>query len=180
MTQLSSDNSRGDGVYFRETQQFRQPWLWALLVSLALLEVGIFGSAMVRQLVFRRPWGDRPMSNEGLMLLGSLMILMAVALPILFYKMALVVEARDDGLHCSFFPFVRRTIAFKDIERCEARSYNPLTEYGGWGIRFGRGGKAYNVSGNRGVQLELSGGERLLLGSQRPVELAAAIKARTK
>jgi hypothetical protein len=34
---------------------------------------------------------------------------------------------------------------------------------------------AYNVSGNRGVQLEFSNGKRLLIGSQRPEDLAAAI-----
>ena len=34
---------------------------------------------------------------------------------------------------------------------------------------------AYNVSGNRGVQPVFSNGKRLLIGSQRPDELAAAI-----
>ena len=112
------------------------------------------------------------------MVLGPLMMLMGVANLTLFYKMALVVEVREDGLHYSFFPFIRRTIAFENIAHCEARSYNPLKEYGGWGVRYGRSGKAYNVSGQRGVQLELATGERLLLGSQRPEELAAAIRVR--
>jgi hypothetical protein len=39
-------------------------------------------------------------------------------------------------------------------------------EYGGWGIKYGKMGKAYNVSGNRGVQLEFTDGKRLLIGSQ--------------
>ena len=37
-------------------------------------------------------------------------------------------------------------------------------------------GKAYNVSGNEGVQLELTNGKRILIGSQRADELADAIK----
>jgi len=36
-------------------------------------------------------------------------------------------------------------------------------------------GKAYNVSGNRGVQLELLNGGRILIGSQKPEELVKAI-----
>jgi hypothetical protein len=36
---------------------------------------------------------------------------------------------------------------------------------------------AYNVSGNRGVQLELVSGKRILIGSQQAEELAAAIEA---
>ena len=163
---------------FRETQQFRQPWLWVLLLSISLLEIGIFGYGMVQQLVLHQPWGNKPMSDTALAINGSLVILLSVFLLYFFYAMKLMVEVRDDGLHCSFVPFIRRKIRFEDLRRCEVRTYNPLAEYGGWGIRYGRNGKAYNVSGNRGVQLELSSGERLLLGSQRPEELAAAIRAR--
>jgi hypothetical protein len=36
-------------------------------------------------------------------------------------------------------------------------------------------GWAYNVRGNRGVQLELANGKRILIGSQRAEELAGAI-----
>ncbi len=43
-------------------------------------------------------------------------------------------------------------------------------------MKYGRAGKAYNVSGNRGVQLKLSSGKGLLIGSQRPEELAQAIQ----
>ena len=60
--------------------------------------------------------------------------------------------------------------------RWEARTYRPILEYGGWGIRYTMGrGWAYNVSGNQGVQLELASGKRILIGSQRAEELARAI-----
>jgi hypothetical protein len=36
---------------------------------------------------------------------------------------------------------------------------------------------AYNVSGDRGVQIELLNGKRLLIGSQRAEELWQAIQA---
>ena len=61
--------------------------------------------------------------------------------------------------------------------RWEARTYRPLLEYGGWGIRYAPFGKgwAYNVHGSQGVQLELTNGKRILIGSQRAEELARAI-----
>jgi hypothetical protein len=34
---------------------------------------------------------------------------------------------------------------------------------------------AYNVSGNRGLQLELTNGKKILLGTQRPEEIAQAL-----
>jgi hypothetical protein len=48
---------------------------------------------------------------------------------------------------------------------------------GGWGLRFGAKGKAYNVSGNRGVLLTFEGDKTLLIGSLRADELAQAIRA---
>ena len=55
------------------------------------------------------------------------------------------------------------------------RTYNPIREYGGWGIRYGLKSKAYNVHGNHGVQLELLNRKRLLIGSQRSEEFANAL-----
>ena len=84
---------------------------------------------------------------------------------------------REDGLFVRFSPFHRREKALgpSHLLRWHAREYRALREYGGWGIRYGAAGKAYNVSGNRGVQLEYSDGQRLLIGSQRPEELCRAI-----
>lgn len=91
--------------------------------------------------------------------------------------MNLTIEVRPDGLYFRFFPLHRsfRKIASEDLAGYEVRTYSPLKDYGGWGIRYGRRGKAYNVSGNRGVQLEFSNGDKLLLGSQKPEELAEAM-----
>ena len=41
-------------------------------------------------------------------------------------------------------------------------------EYGGWGVRYSLTGKgrAFNVSGNIGLQLEFINGEKVLIGTQ--------------
>jgi hypothetical protein len=41
----------------------------------------------------------------------------------------------------------------------------------------GLGKRAYNVSGNKGVELEYEGGKRLLIGSKRSDQLAGAIES---
>jgi hypothetical protein len=64
-----------DPVYFREVQTFRQPWIWALLIVLTLVAVVFFGYGMIKQLVFGQPWGDRPLSDSALAIVGQLVIL---------------------------------------------------------------------------------------------------------
>ena len=163
---------------FHEEQRFRQPWLWAIMAVAVLPQIFLFGYGMVQQLVLGRPWGDRPMSDTALLLTGTATILLSLGLLALFLGMRLVTEVRGDGLRVRFFPFHLREIVFRpgEIRAWEAEEYRPLLDYGGWGIRYGRGGKAYNVSGNRGVRLEFTDGQRLLIGSQRADELASAIR----
>ena len=72
----------------------------------------------------------------------------------------------DEGKRVRFYPILRRAIRIDEIESQEEVKYSPLREYGGWGIQWSRRrGMAYNVSGNRGVRLCLSGGRSVLIGS---------------
>jgi len=174
-------NQRGNETRdFREVQQFRQTWVWILVLPISLFLIVLFGYGMVKQLIFGHPWGSRPLSDTALAIIGPLWILFGIGLAYLFYSTKLITEVRDDALLIRFFPLTHQKIPFEDIRRCEVRTYSPIREFGGWGIRYGRKAKAYNVSGNRGVQLELSNGKRLLIGSQRPEELARAIEAKMK
>ena len=86
----------------------------------------------------------------------------------------------DQELIVSFgalFPLYRRRVARTDIVSAEAATYAPIAEYGGWGIKGRPGNSALNARGNRGVRLTLRDGRRLLIGSQRPDELASALTA---
>ena len=174
-------NQRGDSkVSFCEVQRFRETWIWALVLPVSLFIIILFGYGMVKQLILGHPWGGKPMSDTALAIVGPLAVLFGIGLAYLFYSMRLVTEVRSDGLYIRFFPLTHQEIPFGDIKRCEVRTYKPIREFGGWGIRYGKGGKAYNVSGNRGVQLELLHGKRLLIGSGRPEELVRAIEVEMK
>jgi hypothetical protein len=166
--------------YFREEQRFQQPWIWGPLILFGIGATGVVGYAMVKQLAFGQPVGDRPMSDAALAVVGPLIVLVAWGTVALFVALKLVVEVREDALAIHFRPFLRREIGYGEMVRCEACTYRPIREYGGWGIRFSRHGTAYHVRGNRGVQLELADGKRLLLGSQRADELAAAIQTQMR
>jgi len=159
---------------YREVQRFRQVWVWALVIPIA----GLMWYSFAKQLLLHHPLRDNLISDIRLFLFW---LAFGIGLPALFVFGRLITEVREDGIYIRFVPFHRRSrkIPFKDLKEYQVRTYRPILDYGGWGIRCGLKGKAYTVSGNRGVQLELTSGERLLVGSQRPEELWQAIRAQS-
>jgi hypothetical protein len=88
------------------------------------------------------------------------------------------VDVTDRGVSIAFrYLWPTRRISFAEIVGLEVRRYNPILEYGGWGVRLGRKGWGYMTGGKEGVQLRLRKGLPVLIGSVRPRELEAAIRA---
>ena len=162
-------------TYFKEEQYFRQPWLW--IVILFFPAFSLYG--IYEQVMLGNPIGDKPLSDEGVI---SFSILVGLGLPVLFWFMKLKLRVSQQGLHYQFFPvhFKERLIPFEDISHYKARTYSPLKEFGGWGIRFGFESKAYNVKGDKGLQLELTNGRKVLFGSQDHKGLEKAMKKAQK
>jgi hypothetical protein len=156
---------------FREVQRFRAVWIWCIV----LLISGMMWVAAVQQIGFQKSFGENPMTDS---MLWVFWLLFGIGLPVLFLFCNLTSEVREDGLYIRFTPFHRsfHKIGFDDLEQFKAVIYRPIKDYGGWGIRYGSKGKAYNVSGSRGVLLTMKNGKRLLLGSQRPDELCQWIQ----
>jgi hypothetical protein len=162
---------------FHETQRFRQRWVWAVIIASIALAVLITGFGVWQQVVRGVPFGDEPTSNTGLLFAFGLTVAIGLGVILLIKASQLDVAVRDDEIFIRFRPFHLngRHIALRDVADAKMRVYRPILEYGGWGIRMGFSGMAYNVSGNEGVQLVLADGSRVLIGSQRSRELEAAI-----
>ena len=156
-------------VIYREVQQFRQIWIWCFIVLLAI--IGWY--SFLQQVVFGKPFGTNPAPD---FVMWIIWIAIGIGIPLLFYSVKLTVEVHKNGIHICFFPLYSRIISFKDMNSYEVSQYKPISDYGGWGIRWSsEKGWAYNVSGNRGVQLKLSNGKRLRIGSQNPEKLVQMI-----
>lgn len=160
-------------VLFTERQKFNQWWLWIIL--LGINGISLFG--VFKQVIGGQQFGDKPMSDIGLLITAGLTILITI-LVISFHLDTLI---KKDGIYVKFFPFhvSFRHYDWNTISKLFVRQYNPIGEYGGWGLRlglFGRG-KAFNVSGNKGLQLEFSDNKKLLIGTNKPDELTETLKA---
>ena len=158
-------------VLFREVQRFRDVWwVMALVFGVAALQWYIF----LGQIIGGAPVGNRP-APDGVVLL--VWLLTGVGLPVLFLLLRLEVEVDPGGVTIRFVPLFIRLIDRRDIAGAEPVTYRPLGEFGGWGIRGWGGRVAYNVRGNQGVELTLRDGRRVLIGTRRATDLAAAIAA---
>jgi hypothetical protein len=158
-----------DAALFREVQRWRGVWwVMALVIGLAALQWWIF----LGQIVGGVPMGNNPAPHAVLFVFW---LIFGIGFPLFFWWLRLVIEVWPEGVVVHYRPFVHRRIAIGQIVRAEPRVYRPLTEFGGWGIRGWGGRIAYNVSGKMGVELTLIDGRRVLLGTQRAPELAAAI-----
>ena len=142
---------------FEENQKFTQWWLWVILLSFPIIALGPFDENTVN--IYH--------------------VLIGLFIPFLFYLFELRLKVNVEGLHYQFSPFhfKSHTIKLEDIESIKAMEYSPLKEYGGWGIKYGFKGKAYNVSGNKGVKIYLKNGLNIIFGSQKHNDLAKALKS---
>lgn len=155
-------------VFFKETQQFRQWWYIVLILTATVPVMIMIIYTLYQQTVKGIQVGDSPAPNE-------VMIVVFLALCIIlwvYFSLKLEVWIDQDGFHYRFFPLIykNKLISKLEIQRFEIRKYSPILDYGGWGIRHGFGrkwGKAYNVSGNIGLQLYLTSGKKVLFGTQR-------------
>jgi hypothetical protein len=161
-------------IEFRETQKFKQVWIWITLIITGLIVFGTFGTGFYKQIIQGQKFGANPMSNTGITV-GSILALIVFILMFLLFGFAkLTTVVNSKGITYRFFPFhiKYRTLLWDNITKYEVITYDPLLDYGGWGVRSGRKGKAYNVEGNRGLQLYFKSGRPLLIGTQKGEELS--------
>jgi len=148
-------------TYFHEEQSFRQWWLPVLLAVVALPVIVV-------------------LAMRGPVLEVIVVPLVVLAIGALFAFARLVVDVDREAITVAFhLLWPKRRIAIASVRRAEATKYRPLIDYGGYGVRLGFKGWAYNVSGDEGVLVETADGARVMIGSQRPKELESAI-ARAK
>lgn len=157
-------------ILFKETQQFRQWWVWLIvLIVSGVIAYNIF------EIIPKLEIGDY---NKTQLNTGFVVILIFITTVLLLITIKLQTLVKEDGIYIKFFPF---HLSFKKykwerINKCFIREYKPISEFGGWGYRFGVAGKALNVSGNKGLQLEFTNNKRLLIGTNKPTELEDVLK----
>lgn len=145
---------------FKEEQRFTQPWILVLLLASGTIPIIIVLSTYMMD--------DSQVTLTEV--IATISITLLVSILIFLFKLTTRID--ETGIHYQFFPFhlKLKTIPWNEIEKAYIRTYDAISEYGGWGLKGGffwkkSKGTAINVSGNIGIQLELKNGKKLLIGT---------------
>ena len=157
-------------ILFKETQRFKQKWV-IVIIAIPLV-ITLWG--VVQQVILGKPFGNNPAPDWVVLLT----LLVSILLIMFFFGLTLHTLIDKNGIYYRFAPIQRkeRWVKWSDVKDVHIRKYKPIAEYGGWGFRNGRSGKALNISGNMGLQIVFTNGKRLLLGTRKPEELERALK----
>lgn len=162
---------------FTEVQRFGKSLLIVVVFFTMALAL-ILASGLYVQLVQGKPFGNNPMSNTGLIITAIAVSLVAALSVLLLTITRLETTITPQTISFRFRPFMRKwkTIAWEEVKKAEVVSFNPIGDYGGWGISSSRKGKAYTTKGNMGLLLSLNQGKPLLIGTQKPNEIKQFIR----
>ena len=117
---------------------------------------------------------------------------------LVFYEkqFMLTTYINEDGIYVRLLPFFikNKFFSWDFISKAYIRKYNPVLEYGGRGIKqrrilrikkfslrnIMRTDVAYTISGNKGLQLELTDGRLILIGTRKPDEMEKVLRNLSK
>lgn len=83
---------------FTERQRFKQWWLWVILLGI----MGLFLFGVIKQVIYGQQFGDKPMSNTGLLI--STILFSLFTLLFIIYRLDTIIK--KDGIYVRFFLFI--------------------------------------------------------------------------
>lgn len=83
------------------------------------------------------------------------------------------------GVHYKYFPFIRnwKIISWSDITKIMVKPISPLSDFGGWGYRWGRKRKGIILSGDNAIYMELKNGRQFVITTKLPEQARREIAA---
>ena len=161
---MAKDNT----IIYNEIQRMKQAWIWLVLSLISLL---IFSYGLFSQSVLKKPWGNEPIDNDKLIIIAIIVSLFLLIMYFVFKGTRLITQIKTDGIYLSYPPYFKKPVvySFDEIQDFRKRKYKVIKEFGSNGVQKRPKKKeiAYTVFGNDGIELILTSGYKILIGTQR-------------
>lgn len=154
-------------IYFKESQIINISWRWIPFIALYILLSWALYEQFIQDI-------DIPAVTS---IVFSLCLIVFFNIIIIIMKLDTKID--DSRITYCYKPFhiKPRVIYWEDVFEFYLREYKAIMEYGGHGLQRKRKyGKSFTVSGNKGLQLILKDGKKILIGTQKPKELQLIIE----
>ena len=93
-------------------------------------------------------------------------ILLILGLSKLLYgKMITTIQNDNIIVYFGYFGWIKRKISLQNIEHSEIVEYNPIKQFGGWGIRISK------FKDKKTLQLALAGKKGILIVLKKPIKI---------
>lgn len=144
-------------IVFKEVQQFRQVWLWAIIICGTLVPV-VLVSVLLPQ--------DKSISIQDTILTIALVMCISGINIVVLYITKLETVVTEEGVFYRWWPFRKKysQLPWAQISTITVKKY-PYLKYGYHTNRDY--GKVHNIDGNRGILFELADGKRVYIGTQK-------------
>ncbi|HML85080.1 MAG TPA: hypothetical protein PKE52_07970, partial [Bacteroidales bacterium] len=83
---------------------------------------------------------------------------------LIFTKLIVFIGTEGISFQLQPFQIKLKTITWDQVIEAKVTKYNPMGDYGGWGLKRGKKGLAYTISGNYGIYLEMKMGKNIMVG----------------
>ena len=167
--------------YFEEVQMLRDNrWIWMLIIAFSLLALLPLMDGLYLQLIRGKPWGDKPMSDQGLIFMFAFVVICLSILVWMLLSLKLETKIDEQGIHVRLFPFKPKwqLITSDDVIDYSFEKRFRFLDSGGIGYHRNclKRQRSFRIGGGNHLSMKLKNGETLLLGTQDLLGIEWALK----
>lgn len=156
---------------FKSVQKCKQPFMWLIILGVAVF----IWYTTYQQIILGNQAGSNPASDPVLIIIW---LVIGIGFPLALFNMKLIIKMDSEQFSYRLFPLHLRMHSYRmdDIEKMETVFIRPVLDFGGWGIRWGRKGKGYIISGRKAVKVYLKAGRPIYFSSDEPEKIVDAYR----
>ena len=152
---------------FKESQTYLGTWI---MYAMIMTEVPIIILLIVLYVTSDE---KQEMATSLGVVVGSLTLVSA-----LIFNLKLETRIDEKSISFRYIPFIWKWRRYpkETIKSCTVISYNPITDFGGWGLKGNKTTKGYSVVGDEGVLLDVGKEKKIMIGTMKAKELKAFLE----
>jgi hypothetical protein len=168
-----SMNHSENGIIFQKKQYFDK-WVWFFALAGIMITINI--------IIILRLFYIFPGFPALFLVLAAIPVVIFIIISLVFSKMELTTEVRNDGLYIRYRPSLRvfRHYPGSTIESYEKSKGGFLDRINNWKIRSYPNKVIYQCGSHEKVHIKLTNGKSILIDSKQPDKLIDALNSMKK